>query len=95
MRLGPQAPQFLEAPIVEEKWEDFNDLIEDGGGILAQVFMKNLVLQALGVQHEEPQVQDVVFEDEMLLNSDEDDEDLFDLLLKACHSLSCFKTLNP
>lgn len=53
--------------------------MEDGAGILAQAFMENLVLQGPGVQHEEIQVQDVVFEDEILIDSDEDDDDLFDL----------------
>lgn len=80
MGLGPQAPQ-LEAPMVNEEWEAFDDLMADGAGVLSQAFMANLVLQGPGVQHEEPQMHDVVFEDAILLDSDdeEDEEDLFDL----------------
>lgn len=77
MGLGPQAPQFLEAPMVDEEWEAFDDLMADGPGVLAQAFMAYLVLQGPGVQHEEPQMHDVVYEDAILLDSD--DEDLFDL----------------
>lgn len=79
MGLGPQAPQFLEAPMVDEEWQVFDEIMDDGAGILAQAFMDNLVLQGPGVQNEEPKIQDVVFEDEILLDSEEEDEDLFDL----------------
>lgn len=77
--LGPEAPQFLEAPMVEEEWEVFEEIMEDGAGLLADVFMTNLVLQGPGVQNEDPQMQDVMFENELLPESDEDDENLFDL----------------
>lgn len=53
MRLGPQAPQFLEAPMVDEECEVFDDIMADGAGFLAQVFMENLVLQGPDMQHEE------------------------------------------
>lgn len=53
--------------------------MEDGVGVLAEPFMANLVLQAPGVQNAEPQVHDVVFEDELLGDSEEEDDDLFDL----------------
>lgn len=51
----------------------------DGAWVLVNAFMNNLVLQAPGVQHVEPQVQDVVFEDEILIDSEDDEDDLFDL----------------
>lgn len=79
MGLGPQGPLFLEAPMVDEEWEVFDDIMADGAGILAQAFMNNLVLQAPGVQNPEPQLHDVVFEDELLGESDEEDDELFDL----------------
>lgn len=43
--------------------------------------MDNLVLQGPGVHHAEPQMHDVVFEDVIMLDSDEekDEDDLFDL----------------
>lgn len=81
MGLGPQAPQFLEAPMVDEEWEAFDDLMEDGAEILAQEFMANLVLKAPGVHHAEPQMHNVVFEDDILQDSDDEEveDDLFDL----------------
>lgn len=71
-----------EAPMVDEEWEVLDEIMEDGAGILTQVFTGNHlaeVLQGPGVQNEEPQIQDVVFEDEILLGSEEEDENLFDL----------------
>lgn len=78
MGLGPQDPHFLEAPMVEEEWEVFEEIMDDGAGILADAFMANLVLQGPGVQNEGPQMQDVVFEEEIVADSDEDEDDLFD-----------------
>ncbi|KAL8108984.1 hypothetical protein AgCh_025178 [Apium graveolens] len=75
IRLGPQAPQFMEVPMVDEEWEAFEDILEDGGEML----VVNLVLKALGAQNEEPQIQEVVFEDELFADSEEDEDDLFDL----------------
>lgn len=77
MGLGPQDPQFLEAPMVEKEWEAFEELMEDGAGALAEAFMENLVLQAPGGATAEPQMHDVVLEDVLL--EDTDEEDLFDL----------------
>lgn len=48
-------------------------------GVLAEAFMAKLVLQAPGVQNVEPQVLDVVFEDELLGDSEDEEDDLFDL----------------
>lgn len=48
MGLGPQAPQFHEAPMVQEEQEVFEEILEDGAGVLADAFMDNLVLQPLG-----------------------------------------------
>lgn len=79
MGLGPQAPQFLEVPMVDEEWEVFEDILENGGRVLAEPFMANLVLQAPGAHHAEPQMQDVVFEEELLADSEDDEDDLFDL----------------
>lgn len=80
MGLGPQAPQFLEEPMVEEECEVFDEIMEDGVGLLANVFMNNLVLQGPAAQNDEPQMQDVMFENELLPDTDEeDDDDLFDL----------------
>lgn len=79
MGLGPQGPQFLEAPMVDEEWGVFEDIMEDGAGMLAEAFMENLVWQAPGVQSVKPQVQDVVFEDELLGDSEDEEEDMFDL----------------
>lgn len=33
--LGPQNPQNLEAPMVEEEIETFEEIMEDGGAVLA------------------------------------------------------------
>lgn len=77
MGLGPNDPQFLEAPMVEEEWEVFEEIMDDGAGILADAFMANLVLHVPVAQNDEIQMQDVVFEEELLDESDEDD--LFDL----------------
>lgn len=79
MGLGPQTPPFMEAPMVDEEREVFDDIMVDGSGVLAQAFMANLVLQDPGVQNEEPQIQDVVCEVVFLMDFDEDDDDLFDL----------------
>lgn len=65
--------------MVDEEWEAFEDILEDGGGVLAAAFMNVLVLQAPGAHHAEPQMQDVVFEDELLADSEDDEDDLFDL----------------
>lgn len=65
--------------MVDEEWEVLDEIMADGAGILTQVFTGNLVLQGPGVQNEQPQIQDVVFEDEILLGSEEEDENLFDL----------------
>lgn len=51
--------------------------MEDGGGALAEAFMANLVIQAPG-GNEEPKMYDVVFEEELMAHSDEEN-DLFDL----------------
>lgn len=73
--LGPLAPQFLEAPIVEEEWEIFEEILDDGADALAEAFMENLVLQVPGAPNAEPQMHNVMFEDVLL--EDTDDEDLF------------------
>lgn len=58
----------------------FEELMEDGAGALADAFMENLVLHIQGPPNDPPQMHDVVFEDELLVDTDEDDEDdLFDL----------------
>lgn len=77
MGLGPIGPQFLEAPMVDEEWEALDGILEDGGGALAEAFMDNIAIQAPGGNNV-PQQHDVVFEEELLANSDEED-DLFDL----------------
>lgn len=79
MGFGTQAPQVLEPPMVQDDQDVFEEILEDGAGVLADDLMKNLVLQPLGAQHEEPQMQDVVFEEEILACSKEDEDDLFDL----------------
>lgn len=67
-RLGPQTPQFLEAPMVEEECNVLEEIMADGVGALTEDFMINLNIQVPG---DELQLYDVVFED--------DDDDLFDL----------------
>lgn len=42
--LGPNNPQFLEAPMVEEEEEIFTEIFEDGAGGLAEAFMMNVVI---------------------------------------------------
>lgn len=74
MGLGPQAPQFLELPMVPEEWNVFQEILADGGGVLAENFMVNLNIHVPG---DELQLHDVVFEDE--LDDEEDEDDLFDL----------------
>lgn len=54
MGLGPQAPQFLEAPMVQEEMEVFEKIMEDGAGVLADAFMENLGFQPFGAQNDEP-----------------------------------------
>lgn len=66
MGLGQQGPQFLEAPMVDEEWEVFEEIVEDGAGVLAEAFMENLVIQAPGANNEEPQMHDLVFEYDLL-----------------------------
>lgn len=78
MGLGPHGPQFLEAPMVDEEWEVFEDIMADVASVLSNAFMENLVLHVPGAQNQEPQVQEV-FEDELLEDSDDDEDDLFDL----------------
>lgn len=73
--LGPLAPQFLEAPMVEEEWEIFEEILDDGADALEETFMENLVLQVPGAPNAEPQMHNVMFEDVLL--EDTDDEDLF------------------
>lgn len=41
MGLGPQAPQFLEAHMVEEELNAFEEIMADGGGALAENFLVN------------------------------------------------------
>lgn len=74
----PQVPQFMEAPMTEE-WEVFEDIMEDGAGVLVEAFMTILVLQALGVQQDEPQINDVIFKEEILADLKDDENDLFEL----------------
>lgn len=69
MGLGPQAPQFLEAPMVEEEWNVFEEIMAEGAGELAEEFMVNLNIQVPG---DELQLHDVVYEDEL-------EDDLCDL----------------
>lgn len=45
MGLRPQNPQFLEAPMVDEEIEVFEELMEDGAGALAEAFMANVLIQ--------------------------------------------------
>lgn len=71
--LGLQGPQFLEVPMVEEEEEIFEEIMEDGGGELAEAFMANVIIQAPGVGDGNPQLHDVVFEEQLV------GEDLFDL----------------
>lgn len=73
MGLGPHGHQFLEAPMVEEEWEIFEEILDDGAGELAEVFMKNLLLQVPCVPNAELQMHDVVFEGVMIEDTDEDD----------------------
>lgn len=53
--------------------------MEDGAGLFVDVFMENLVINGPGAQNDESQMEDVMFENELIAESDEDDEDLFDL----------------
>lgn len=69
MGLGPQAPQFLEAPMVEEEWNVFEEIMAEGAVELAEEFMVNLNIQVPG---DELQLHDVVYEDEL-------EDNLFDL----------------
>lgn len=71
--LGPQAPQLLEAAMVEEEWEAFEEILADGGGALAENILVNLNIHVPG---DELQLHDVVFEEEL---EDDEDDDLFDL----------------
>lgn len=78
--LGPHGPQFLEAPMLDEEWEVFEEIMEDGAGMLADTFMTNLVLHINGQPNNPPQMHDVVFEDELMGScGEDDDDDLFDL----------------
>lgn len=52
--------------------------MDDGVGVLADAFMANLVLHVPGVPNKEPQMHDVVFEEE--LHEESNDDDLFYLL---------------
>lgn len=73
--LGPHRPQILEAPMADEEWEVFEELMDDGAGALADAFMANLVLHIEGAPNDPHQMHDMVFEDELLGDSDEDDKD--------------------
>lgn len=75
MGQGPQIPLFLASTVVEEM-EVFEELMEDGAGALAEVFMAHVLTQVPWAQSDELQMHDVLFEDELL---EEDDDDLFDL----------------
>lgn len=75
--LGPQNPQFLEASMVNEEQEVFEKIMEDGGVVLANEFMHNLVINGNGEHDGDLNLFDVVYEDE--LNDIEDEDDLFDL----------------
>lgn len=55
MGLGPLGPQFLEAPMGDEEWEVFDDILEDGGAALADAFMANLIIHPPG-GNEAPQM---------------------------------------
>lgn len=68
MGLGPHGQQFLEAPMVEEEWEIFEEVMEDGAAALADAFIENLVLQVPGAPNAELQMHDLVF-DFLLIHS--------------------------
>lgn len=63
--------------MVDEEWEALDDILEDGGGALAEASMANMVIQAPG-GNAAPQMHDVVYEEELVAESDEED-DLFHL----------------
>lgn len=63
--------------MVDEEWEVFEEIMDDGAGVLAYAFMDNLVLHVPRAQNVEIQMHDVVFEDE--LNEETNEDDLFDL----------------
>lgn len=63
--------------MVDEEWEALDDIKEDGSAALAEAFMANLVIQSPGA-NVKPQMHDVVFEEEFVSDSDEEDN-LFDL----------------
>lgn len=77
MGLGPNGEQFLEAPMVQEEWEIFEEIMDDGAAELADAFMENLVLQVPSAPNNELQMHDVVFEDVLIEETDE--EDLFEI----------------
>lgn len=62
--------------MVEEK-EVFEEVMEDGGGALAEAFMANVLIQVPGLANEDLQLHEVVFEEEL-------EEDLFDLFQSSC-----------
>lgn len=43
-RLGPNDAQFREAPMVEEEAEVFEEIMDDGAGVLADAFMANILI---------------------------------------------------
>lgn len=69
MGLGPHNDQFLEAPMVQEEIEVFNEALVEGWGGLAEQFMQNL-----GIDNGEIQLHQVAHEDEL-----ESDDDLFEI----------------
>lgn len=87
MGLGPHGPHFFEVPIVEEEWEVFEEIMEDGAGALAEAFMANVIIQAPWLNNNKVQLHDVVHEDEL------EDDDLFYLFwyLSSCYVNASFR----
>lgn len=76
--LGPQYPQFLEAPMVEEEQEVCDEIMKNEDAVLAEAFMQNQVTNALGGNNTDPRMFDVFYED--VIGTDDEDVDLFHLL---------------
>lgn len=52
--------------MMEEEWEIFEEIMDDGAGALAEALMENWVLQVPGAPNVELQMHEVVFEDVLL-----------------------------
>lgn len=62
--------------MVEDQQKVFEEILKDGGAVLAEAFMQNMVLSGNGGNNEELHLYDVVYED--MVNDVKDEDELFD-----------------